>query len=294
VRGVELVLPESTESALSDALFDEAMGPGLREDLRMRGIEQGHVLDYVLAMGLAFASLLGWMFVQRKLLRSLFAAPPWFYELAPLAALAILPGFFRNGTHFLYDFPALLLAASLCLALARRRLLAFHLLFAIALLNKETALCFVLLFALEARRWLPRPRLFACLAAQLGLFVVIRGAVALGFADNPGSSLEQHLHDTLAAWMVPPSWVATTAFFATLAVLFRRFRERPALLRAGVWLFPPFLALHLFFGYPGEIRVYYELVPLLFALGYASWAEWMGTRVESVADHREEGAALAG
>jgi hypothetical protein len=176
VRGIMAVLPDSLEQGLSSLFFDGA-GPAWRAQLHLQGIDAGHVVDYLLVMLSSFASLLGFMFAQRALLRAQFAAPAGFAELGPFAAIAILPGFFKAGTHLLYDFPALFLAVMLCLALAHRQLVAFYVFLALAVLNKETALLFTLLFARNARHWLPRKRLFVHLASQLAMCAALRGVV---------------------------------------------------------------------------------------------------------------------
>jgi hypothetical protein len=109
--------------------------------------------------------------------------------------------------------------------------------------------------------------------------LVLRGLVMLCFADNGGPLVAHHFVDNLRFWMMPSPWFVSVAFMVTIAATFRRFAHRPELLRDGVWLFVPFFGLQLCFGFPGEIRVFYEVLPVFCALGYASLVEWMGTPV---------------
>ncbi len=55
-----------------------------------------------------------------------------------------------------------------------------------------------------------------------------------------------------------------------------RWRTKPEFLRCGLWLFVPFTVLFLLGGFPGEYRVFYEVLPILVLLTTASVVELAG------------------
>lgn len=236
----------------------------------------GHELEHCLALALIFLSLLGFMAVLRWMAQGFYHPSPWIRELLPVAAVSILPVFFLAGTHFVYDFPALFFFTLLLALLWRQRWGWFYPLYAVALLNKETTLFLALLFALHFFSRMPRRRYFAHLLAMVGLFVLVKAGLTLAFAGNPGPLLENHLRENLFTLLTPfPLWRLLDVALVLL-LLFQGFRKKPEFLRHGLFLVVPIFLLQLFFGVLGEIRVYYEVYPILFLLAVPSALAFLG------------------
>ena len=99
----------------------------------------GHECEFALALALVYLSLLGFMLALRRLIQEFTPASPGAGDLLPALAVSILPVFFRAGTHFVYDFPALFLFTLLLRLLWRRSWSWFYPVYVLALFIKETA-----------------------------------------------------------------------------------------------------------------------------------------------------------
>lgn len=165
-----------------------------------------------------------------------------------------------------YD-PATGMFFSLALALlARQKFGLYYLLFPLATLNRETTFLLLPLFAI-----LYRDRL-AGLAYQVVVYSVLKILVMLAFADFPGEAflfrpaavIDEYLSD-------PARSLGSLAIFSLMLwLVFRRWEEKPALLRvAFLTIAPALLALHFLMGFAFEFRVLAEGMPAAFLLATA-------------------------
>ncbi len=141
----------------------------------------------------------GFLFGLRALYRELYAGAAWPADAVPLFAAAALPGFFRVGAHFLYDFATLLFVTVGLLLMERRRWALFYPVFAVALLNKETLALLSLVFAVRYFRSMPRATWSAHLAAQAAIVAVVRAWLLFAFRFNPRGAVPLVLDRNLAA-----------------------------------------------------------------------------------------------
>jgi len=242
------------------------------------GWEPAYLLEYVIAISLAYLFLLGFPFALRSLAASLYAAE-WMRFVAPLIAVLALPVFFSKGTHYLYDFPALTLFTLALALLARGRSRAFYWVFAVGTLNKETMILATLVFVLTSWRSLPRATLLKHVAAQSLLFLAIQIVLRLIFAGTPGGAVEPHLEKNLIL-LASSNGPLTLGLLGAIALLvLARFDRKPALLRKSLALLIPLGVSYFCFGIYGEIRVFYEAFPVLFLLAFQNAAEACGLRL---------------
>ena len=261
-RGVVSVIPASARAALSDALLSSAK---FRKESARLGWDTLRLPEYCVALLLAFAALAAFPFVLRSLFRTLYETDAGLTNLVPLAALLGLPPFFGVGTHYVYDFPALLLFTAGLLLIVRRDWTLFYPVFAIGCLNKETTVILVLATILIWGRSLPSRRLALHAAAQALIAGAVAYALASAFSANPGSSVEFHLYGNIHNLLIP--YTLEGAFFTILVavLVLYDFKRKHPVLRACAWLIVPFAALMFLFAWMQELRDVYEVYPV-FAL----------------------------
>jgi len=247
--------------------------------------EREFFTEYAIGLGLMYLSLWGFVFSLRYLFRGLMRAPGRMLNLATLGALAALPPFFRNCSY-VYDFSTLFLFTLGLGLMARRRWRPFLLVYLLGCLNKETTILLTLIFVIHfwpAGR-MERRTLGRLVAGQVLIFLAVKLALFFAFQSNRGAFLEFHLlHPNLRELLVRKySIEGLFTFFAIVLLVFRRWSEKPALLRDGLWIVLPLFLLTLFLGYLDEWRDYYEAYPLVVLLASYTVGEILGLKVDTV------------
>lgn len=143
------VLREAIPDAVARRLWLKILRrcPRLTRALPALEWEEPYLLEYLIAAGLMYACLLGFVSALRALYRALHPGLGWRGDLFPLAVLLGLPFFFAVGSHFLYDFATLLFSATGLLLIERRSWPSFYAAFALSLFNKETGALLSIVFA---------------------------------------------------------------------------------------------------------------------------------------------------
>lgn len=262
-----------------------------------------HAFELMVAACLDALALAGFMVCVLRLVASFYEVPHRVAWLAPVVAVLLLPLFFTVGTHYFYDLPALFFAAAVLLAIRLRRSAALALLLALGTLNKETLALALLIYLVPAfreslgGRW--RRDFFLHAGAVIGARALAVALSTPAAVTAPTDNyLRDYLVDNLIAFVRDPFLLnaprtATLLFFGLL--ILAGLPRRPALLRSVLPVVVPFLALYLWGSLWREIRVLYEVFPILFLLGYATCVECLGLPIApraaeevSVATGREE------
>lgn len=242
----------------------------------------GYALHRLYTYFILFACLFGLQILLAKLGATYLEISPQVRVIAPVIALLMLPLSFQKGGYF-YDFPQLFLVTLAVLLAAKRKWLTYYFVFALAVLNKQTAALLVLaplaLYyrALPIRRWIAHGFIHVAIAAPL--FIIIR----MLFAPNGGSMFELHMatnkwyyyrlgtyfasDDIYAPFLFFPVLFNVLAVALVLFFIFYRWAEKPApvrrLLIVYVCLLTPLLVLG---GWRNEVRVYYLAAPAFYIL----------------------------
>lgn len=188
------------------------------------------------------------------------------YALPPAALLASMVYF---GFGYMYDFTHIFLFTLGLWLMHRRAWGPYLLVFAIGVANKETTILLTVVFVIYHWSRMRRPRLLALTAAQLAIFAAIQGGLRYRFRGNEGGAVEWHFPDVVATFRElgahsPGLLLAWAAILALIAVLIiRGWKQKPGLMRCGLWLLPLFLPLLVFWAYPLEIRDALELFPVI-------------------------------
>jgi hypothetical protein len=281
VRGILAIIPRSLTYGLSELFVDALPIVGRAADFL--SWERQHLPEYAVTLGLIYLSIVGYLLALRWLVRQCYdmSTPghPWLTDALPLLSLTVLPVFFKRGTHFLYDLPALFLFTLALACLRAHRLGAYYAVYVIGLLNKETMLlagvAMMLWFAAQkGPRW--RGRVMRHAMAHAALFAVVRLVLMIVYRDNPGEPAELRLLDNLIFYSYPYWFTAITSVGAVVLLIGHDWQKKPLFLRLALWLTVPFFGLYLLAGSWGEIRVFYELFPIGYLLGVQTVAKVMG------------------
>lgn len=257
-RGTAALLPESVHSAAVTAAENSRFLGDLLEKYRT---PPDLALEGMISMLWQLASILGFAFALRSLVRKVYHTPVYFAELVTIGGLAALAPMLLFG--YIYDLPTLFLTTLGLYCIASNWKLRYYLVFALALLNKETALVLIVP-ALLLDWYLPRPSLSKIITGvlvQVGIFLAIRVPLNRLYRDNPGGAMEYHLPDHLDVWQNYPviGVVSLLVVLGMLWLIFRGWRKKPAVAVLGVLPGLGLLALFVVSGIPFEVRVFYEV-----------------------------------
>jgi hypothetical protein len=258
-RTILYAIPESGRRTLSEWLL---ASPKFVKEAARLGWDTLYLPEYVVSLSLSLASLIAFPFAVRRLVVLLYVADDIVYALLPIGIVLGLPPFFLVGTHYIYDFPSLLLFTLGFVVLMQEQWLLFYSVYVIGCLNKETMVFLAALTLLiYGRQWTP-VKSITHLAAQILLFVILKILLGSWFSQNPGNAVEFHLwgniHNTLLPY--PLGTLVLVALICFLVV--HDFGEKPRALRKAAWLLLPFAMLMFIFGWINEARDLYEIYPV--------------------------------
>ncbi len=256
VRGVSALLPLHTRAALDSLVSTH---PALA---RRTGWRAPHADWYALTALIHALSLFGFALAFRALAARTFALDGTTASLAGAAALALVPLHF-GYQNYVYDFPALALFTCGLLLLTRPGLAAFYLLWPLGVLNKETFVLLMPVFVLREFGRMPRGRLLAHVAAQVGSAAVIWAALGWVFRATPGGALEFHLWRNLGHMPPLRQLVHDAIYWGTWIAALLYWREKRALVLPALAVLAVLVGTTLVFGFMGEYRDFYEAWPLL-------------------------------
>jgi hypothetical protein len=155
-------------------------------------------------------------------------------------------------------------------ALARRRYWLFYLLFPLATLNRETTFLlsafYVVYFfngPISRRHWF-----YGCVY-QGAVYILIRLVTMAAFTHLPGAPFILSWRHVLTVYAA--NYPLTLAFALCLGwigyLTLRGWKQKPLFLRTALSIiFPIQFILHIFMGWPYEIRVFAESLPLITVL----------------------------
>lgn len=228
----------------------------------------------------AFQSALRQLFTRSYVVGD--AAP----RLAALVGLAFLPMFFGPFSRQIYDFTTLWTFTLGLALMTSRQWPAYLALFAIATINKETSILLTLVFAAHFLwyRRIPISSAVVLIAAQVAIFVAIRGTISYIFRNNDGGVVEINWYNHNQQVLLDPSLMSKRLpMFAALALVGTwQWRHKAPLLRTGlVVLAPVLLAMGVTVGQVDEIRAYYEFYPIVIVLVADSVCRMVGYPIKS-------------
>ncbi|GAB4217371.1 MAG: hypothetical protein OHK0022_59520 [Roseiflexaceae bacterium] len=214
-----------------------------------------------------YLSLFGFVGALRSLAQT-FWQPSYALDAVVLLAIPLTMAFNLEYSH-VYDLPVLCLFTWGIVCIARQQWNAFLLCYAIACFNKETTLFLSLIFVANHTQDVLRGKYNKLLVMQLSIYAIIRGALMFIFQHNPGAVADYHLSDHIIIYPAYPARTLVYLAGITLVALLiaRQFGRKPAFLRRSLLVaLPPMVVLFALFGFPYELRVFYEVYSLVVLL----------------------------
>ena len=226
--------------------------------------------EAIVALTLMFFSLIGFIFAEKDLLKHLGYSGNEQLVLPVTIAVQILPLTIHFG--YVYDLPQVFLFSLCLLFLYRCKWHVYLPLLAIAILNKETSFFLIVIFGLYFFRRLRLRTYLLLLAAQAGIFFVIRAAITYMYRNNPGSSMPWTVQFHMDQYTNQPlTFLFTFLFFGVIVLLAAKgWKNKPLFLRYSFSTF--FITTFLFFtsGSPMEFRVFLDVLPIFGILMFPS------------------------
>ena len=231
--------------------------------------EKEAAFTYLIASLLMWMSLMGFGHYTAKLtLLSLnLNETPLRRGLLAGSVLLGLPAFFAY-TSYMYDPPQLFLFALALYLLAKGSMTAFLVTFIFCVLNKETAILLIPIYAFTYYKRQPRKQFIGVTAALIVIFVTLKALINYAYRANPGFTVEYHLFpDNFLILTRGWTFTGLLTFLALSWLLIFKWDEKPPFLKTALLLTLPILAgTTLLFGLINEWRDYYEAYPIAFAL----------------------------
>lgn len=180
-------------------------------------------------------------------------------------SLVLLPGFFLYGSH-IYDPPQLFFFALALYVLYKQKFNLFYPLFVLVTVNKETSLLLVGVFFFYFFRKISEKKFIYLVILYVFTFLAIRVFITYVFSENEGPFLEYHFveHNLRIRYSLIALTMNSGFFILLMLLNFLKWKTKPEFIKTSFWvIFLPTFILTIFFGYVDELRVYYELYPIL-------------------------------
>jgi hypothetical protein len=225
----------------------------------------GQMTISVLAVGFVFGCLVGLMYALRWMSKLVYDCSPIMHDIAPILVVSTLPIFWWEH-KYIYD-PSVMVLSTLAIGLTIARKPAwYYLVFALAVLNKETSLLLIPVFAIISRHLgMSSKRLCGHIAIQMLIWISVCAWLHSRYGHNPGTSLEFHLLDHNLALVYLRSKLRSCLFVIFAFIVLRPgWMHVPLYIRRGFALTTVVLfVLTLLFGWIEEIRDFLELAPFI-------------------------------
>jgi hypothetical protein len=285
IRAAVAVTPPTARAQIEESVRRSLTNEGKPLWLHQYPFEFTVAKNILLLFAVGFAFSLWW------LARLTLDVPAPAVDVIPIVVLFALPGLYGYGS-MLYDLPALALFTLGLALVAARQFWFYALVSTVCVLNKETGLLLTLVWAVsEAHKHKLKSRQLALgFGLHVGFWLVVRGLLFWYFRNNPGESIALHLFRNAQVLAVPGNWFLfrpvtgwlilpmgfnvfyVLGFIASLFAL----KRAPQFLKAAFWIAVPLFVLTWLFGNVDEMRVYYELLPIVALVLFGGLYRLMG------------------
>jgi hypothetical protein len=171
--------------------------------------------------------------------------------------------------QYIYDLPTLCLFTFGVLCLFQKRWIWYITIFTIATLNKETSLFLIIMFVSCYISSHASRTFWQVLLAQLLIYGTVRLLLVYAFHGTPGGMVEWHFLNHIHSYFTQPirTFTHLIAVGVIIFCITKNIHDKPLILRRVVMVTAPIITiLYLLFGYPYELRVYFEIYAPVFLL----------------------------
>jgi hypothetical protein len=273
VRMVVDVTPDVVERSVNSMIWKAKTG---NEFVRLKNVlpwfftlfpDPASVYPRVVTILLLYGCLWGYVFLLYKLGRELFPEKRAIALFAPVFGMLAISSF-SQPQQYLYDIPVLMLSTGCYYAMFTQRLKLYLFFFTLACLNKETSLFILAFFTLWFCNRLPTRVFMPLWGAQCFIAFMIKLVVTFAYLHNAGFFLEDGLFRVLNMDVLTRSHLFRIySIILLFFVLTHRWTEKPLFLKYVFWILPLIYGTFIFYGWPNEYRIYFDVMPLLVLLG---------------------------
>jgi hypothetical protein len=200
----------------------------------------------------------------------LFAGNPMISLLAMGFSFVGINALLLLGLSHLYDFGTLMFATLLLLCLERGWNIAFTLIMPVAFLTKETLVLYSSAFFMANLGRIGLTRNMTLTSAQVVSFAFLYGLVMWHFSGNPGGGHEYYLPDQIRFFLQEITLVQLLLTVLALVLTFYGFRDKNPVLRRSCIVLLPWFGAAMMGGEKKELRVMFEVLPLILLLSMDS------------------------
>jgi hypothetical protein len=236
-----------------------------------RQVDNDRIFDTSLKILVVYLSLLAFIAMYYHLALALWPDSRAYALWAPVLMLLLI-SVLNVHYAYTYDYPEIFFSCACFYLLLKQRWAAYILCLTIATLNKETTLFGIFFFMVWFYNRLPRKQYWMLAGLQLYIYVMIKVAVTIYYADRPslyGTTFFNHviisLRDNIF-FLYGASYYNFVCFIATMLAIMYRWQEKPAFLRGGVWMLLPNMLAYIFMCNRGEYRDLYWSIPVMVLL----------------------------
>jgi hypothetical protein len=270
-RAGAAITPDAVERGYEKILRSSRLGAGFCDHFL---VEPGFGYEATLMFLLMSLCLAGYSVFIYRLYRDAGGRGNGLSHIAPVLGLLALPPFFTFG--YIYDFAVLLFTVFCLYMLWKRKLNVYLAAFALACLNKETAVVLAVAYCALLYDQLPARKFLGYGLAQLLVFGVIKTGIGWIFRDNPGELViytgEAQFAELLAGYGYG-QFLLGLVLFVFIAY---GWSGKASFFKRSLWMFPPLLVLFMVGGCPDEYRVFYEVLPVAVLLSADTLARAAG------------------
>lgn len=246
---------------LRDSEVNNLIMQAYRKETPPSLLEDGYLYETLLFLLATWACMLGYVLALYKLGQHFYPTSRALALFTPITALLAMLSFHRNFAYP-YDYAMLFLNATWLLCLARGHMRAQMVVFALACLNKETAIYLVFLFAIHQFGRMDRRALIGQVLAQIALYGAITVGLRLYFgndhlSDGLFSSTDGQLQNLVRGIYFDGYITYLCCFF----LLTYQWPHKPLMLRQGLFLLPLLAAVFFWLGFPYEYRQFLDVMP---------------------------------
>lgn len=271
-RAIVEATPGEWQQSINDSLYGLKTAPWLSDVRKVMPWladvypHKDRIYPRAVATLLIYASLWGFIWAIWRLAALAFPASPAIKWFAPIFGMLLIPSFSWQYLY-VYDIPVLFLSTACYYFLLAGKFKHYLICFLLAVLNKESSIFIFLLFTFWGYHRLSATKYASLWTAQCLIYVVIKVALALTYMHNAGWLLEDNLGWVWNRDLLSRSGYHRIFVIAAMFFLFTyRWQEKPVFLKYVFFVLPFFFTAYLFYGYPGEYRVFFDIMPLLLLL----------------------------
>lgn len=215
---------------------------------------------------LLYSMLWGLIAMMYKLGKHLYPSDNAIRYFAPIFPLLLIP-VTNWKVVYVYDVGVLFLSAAAYYCMATKKFQVYLVVFTLACLNKESSIFLLMFFVLWFWRRLDQKTYWGLIVIQIVIYALIRYTLLMAYQKNAGWVFEDYFKDLVHFEIYPRNMYHRLLSFACMVFLFvHDWQKKPLFALYILWLWPPMYLAYLLYGFPGEYRVFHDIMPLTMLL----------------------------